>query len=128
MKNDPPCSRLKYMSVNQITSGPRTVAQTRTIREANLKSDTMPGQVSRNELDTRADTICAGNNFLCIQTTGLVCSVQGFHDSFAPIHQIPVATVATAWDSPDTGETFINIHIVDPSSIILWKPIESFID
>jgi hypothetical protein len=35
------------------------------------------------------------------------CSVQGFHQSFEPIPEIPVATVATAWDEPTTGQTYI---------------------
>jgi hypothetical protein len=38
-----------------------------------------------------------------------MCSVKGFHQSFAPIDEIPVATVATAWDDPETGQTFILI-------------------
>jgi hypothetical protein len=68
-----------------------------------------PGHVARNELDTRADTICAGANFMCIHPTGMTCSVQGFHQSFTPIPEILVATVATAWDDPTTGQTFILI-------------------
>jgi hypothetical protein len=48
-------------------------------------------------------------NFLCIRPTGLVCSVQGFHKSFKAIPEVPVATVATAWDDPDTSQTFILI-------------------
>jgi hypothetical protein len=39
----------------------------------------------------------------------MTCSVQGFHQSFVPIPEIPVATVATAWDDPVTGQTFIII-------------------
>jgi hypothetical protein len=36
------------------------------------------------------------------------CSVQGFHQSFEPIPEIPVATVVTAWDEePVTGQTYI---------------------
>jgi hypothetical protein len=39
----------------------------------------------------------------------MICSVKGFHQSFAPIHEIPVATVATAWDDLESGQTFILI-------------------
>jgi hypothetical protein len=35
--------------------------------------------------------------------------VQGFHASFEPIPEIPVATVATAWDDRNTGQTYILI-------------------
>jgi hypothetical protein len=68
-----------------------------------------PGFMARNELDTRADTICAGANFCCLRPTGMTCSVQGFHQSFEPIPEIPVATVATAWDDQNTGQTYILI-------------------
>jgi hypothetical protein len=102
-----PCSRL--ITVNQITSGPRTIMKVARKRKADELDEPMPGFEARNELDTRADTICAGTNFLCIRPTGMVCSVKGFHQSFAPIHEIPVATVATAWDDPESGQTFILI-------------------
>jgi hypothetical protein len=105
MKNSP-CSRL--ITVQQITSGPRKVAQVAK-RQKLDENEAEPGHVARNELDTRADTICAGANFMCIHPTGMTCSVQGFHQSFAPIPEIPVATVATAWDDPTTGQTFILI-------------------
>jgi hypothetical protein len=78
-------------------------------RKAEELKDPMPGHEARNELNTRADTICAGANFICVRPTGMICSVKGFHQSFAPIHEIPVATVATAWDDPESGQTFILI-------------------
>jgi hypothetical protein len=93
--------------VKQITSGPRTVARVTKKRKTSSGDEPTPGHIAQNELDTRADTICAGANFLCIHPTGMTCSVQGFHQSFAPIPEIPVATVATAWDDPTTGQTFI---------------------
>jgi hypothetical protein len=71
------------------------------------ENEPTPGHIARNKLDTRADTICAGANFLCIHPTGMTCNVQGFHQSFTPIPEIPVATVATAWDDPATGQTLI---------------------
>jgi hypothetical protein len=97
------------ITVEQITSGPRTIAKVARKRKVDEIEEPMPGFEARNELDTRADTICAGVNFLCIRPTGMMCSVKGFHQSFAPIHEIPVATVATAWDDPETGQTFILI-------------------
>jgi hypothetical protein len=102
-----PCSRV--ITVDQITSGPRIIAQVDRKRKLEELEDPTPGFEARNELDTRADTICAGANFLCVRPTGMMCSVKGFHQSFAPIHEIPVATVATAWDDPESGQTFILI-------------------
>jgi hypothetical protein len=39
----------------------------------------------------------------------MTCSVQGFHQSFEPIPEVPVATVATVWDDQSTGQTYILI-------------------
>jgi hypothetical protein len=66
MKNSP-CSQL--ITVKQITSGPRRVAQVAK-RQKLDENEADPGHVARNELDTRADTICAGANFMCIHPTG----------------------------------------------------------
>jgi hypothetical protein len=59
-----PCSRV--VTVNQITSGPRVIAKVARKRKADELEDPTPGHEARNELDTRADTICAGANFTCI--------------------------------------------------------------
>jgi hypothetical protein len=95
------------LKINEITSG-RRVAQVQQ-QQSEILMDTIPGQMARNELDTRADTICAGANFRCIRLTGMVCQVQGFHKSFDAIPNIPVATVATVWDDPSTGMSYILI-------------------
>jgi hypothetical protein len=83
------------------------IAQVAKKRWLDEEQQPTPGHTAQNELDTRADTICAGANFLCICPTGMTCNVQGFHQSFAPIPEIPVAMVATAWDDPETGQMFI---------------------
>ena len=41
----------------------------------------MPGTMARNEMDTLADTSCAGPNWALIELTGQVCNVTGFMDS-----------------------------------------------
>ena len=51
----------------------------------------------RCELDTRADTICAGKNSCMLSTTGGACDVKGFHDDFDVIKDIPIAWVTTAY-------------------------------
>jgi hypothetical protein len=98
------------ISVQQITSGPRTIAKLQKKQKKDeTENEPKPGFIAKNELDTRADTICAGTNFCCLRPTGMTCSVQGFHQSFAPIPEVPVATVATAWDDQTTGQTYILI-------------------
>ena len=67
------------------------------------------GKEARCELDTRADTCCAGTNCRPIFYTGQQCAVQGFHDDFAPVPNVPVATVATTWSDPLTGKGYILI-------------------
>eukprot|EP00956_Cyclotella_meneghiniana_P037688 scaffold143025_cov53-Cyclotella_meneghiniana.AAC.1 len=64
--------------------------------------------MAKCELDTRADTICAGKNFRVLSLTGQTCDVSGFHQSFDAIHDIPVAQVATAM-TLENGETVILI-------------------
>jgi hypothetical protein len=53
---------------------------------------------SRAEIDTRADTLCAGSTFILFESTGKVVDVSGFHDSFTAIKDIPVGTCITAID------------------------------
>lgn len=92
-----------------IFSGPRKA------HRAVKRSRTMPPRVdevihARNELDTRADTICAGQNFVKISDTGQVCDVKGFHDDFDSIKDVPVATVATAYRDANGSVYILVIH------------------
>jgi hypothetical protein len=61
------------------------------------------------ELDTQADTLCAGTNCRPIFFTGQQCEVQGFYDNFTPVPDVPIATVATTWSDPLTGKGYILI-------------------
>ncbi|KAI2491468.1 Reverse transcriptase (RNA-dependent DNA polymerase) [Fragilaria crotonensis] len=61
----------------------------------------------RMELDTHADTCVAGSNTVVLDLTGKV-AVSPFCDSeFRALEDIPIATVATAYDCPSTGKTYI---------------------
>jgi len=64
---------------------------------------------ARSELDSRADTICAGLNCRLIHYTGQECTVTGFHNKLGAINKVPIATVATAWSDEHTGQGFILI-------------------
>ncbi len=61
------------------------------------------------ELDTHADTCCAGINCQPIFFTGQHCKVQGFHDDFAPMPDILIATVVTAWSDSVMGKGYVLI-------------------
>ena len=64
----------------------------------------------RFEIDTRADTFCAGQTFLLQEPTGLVVDVGGFHPSLPVLKDIPIGLAVTAYDLP-SGETIIlDVH------------------
>ncbi len=67
------------------------------------------GNEARCELDTRANTCCAGRNCKPLFYTGQQSEVQGFHETFAPVPDVPIATVATAWSDSLTDEGYILI-------------------
>ena len=101
--------------MNAITSGQRSTTG-RIIKRLQTADadDTKPSPVdyeneARCELDTRADTCCAGMNCRPLFYTGQHCDVQGFHDNFSPVQDVPIATVATAWSDPKTGLGYIII-------------------
>jgi hypothetical protein len=88
-----------------ISSGPRKTH--RAIKRSRAASPRdLVGSPGRNELDTRADTICAGKNFIKLFDTGQVCDVKGFHDDFESIKDVPIATVATGYRD-ENGLVFI---------------------
>ena len=62
---------------------------------------------ARAEMDSRADTICAGATFVLLEDTRKICDVGGFHESMPSIKGVPVGTCATAYDHPDLQETLI---------------------
>ena len=59
------------------------------------------------EMDTHADTIVFGRNFVQLQATGRECSVSPYSDAYEAIHSVPIVSAATAWTSPRTTETYI---------------------
>ena len=94
-----------------ITSGQRTSEHTIKC-EALLKgkSDHEDNKPGACELYTRADTICAGQNFCLIALTGMTYEVHGFHESFNTVpNNVLMAQVATAFINPTTHEICILI-------------------
>jgi Reverse transcriptase (RNA-dependent DNA polymerase) len=79
----------------------------RRISKATIKVN-VPSDYSvraRAEIDTRADTLCAGSTFILHESTGKVVDVSGFHDTYSAITDIQVGTCITAIDLE--GETII---------------------
>jgi len=61
----------------------------------------------RIELDSHADTTCVGKNFRVISFTDRVCEVSPYHPDYNAISNVPIVQAATAYDDPNSGETFI---------------------
>jgi hypothetical protein len=50
----------------------------------NIKNNTVAGHIALNELDTHADTCCAGANWSLMEYTGEICDVNPFLDAPDP--------------------------------------------
>ena len=61
----------------------------------------------RCELDSHADTNVAGSNCVILQYTGKECDVSPYRDDYEAISNVPIVHAATAWQSPNTGQTYI---------------------
>ena len=79
----------------------RSTASSRGLRNANSRV------YEYCEIDSHADTIVAGSNCVVLQYTGQECDVSPFSDDFKPVKGVPIAHVATAWQSPVSGQTYI---------------------
>jgi hypothetical protein len=82
----------------------------RTIAASNTKIEN-PTDYSlrcRAEIDTRADTVCAGASFRLIdEDISRVADVGGFHPDMPEMKDIPIGTAVTAIDLAHTQETVI---------------------
>jgi hypothetical protein len=61
------------------------------------------------ELDSHADTCVAGSNTIILEYTDQVVSISAFSDQLEVMKNIPIGTVATAYDDPSDGTTTILI-------------------
>jgi hypothetical protein len=61
------------------------------------------------ELDSHADTIVCGSNCVIIHYTGQECDVSPYTEAYESIKSVPIVQAATAYDNPETGETYILI-------------------
>lgn len=67
---------------------------------------TTAGVVGRNEMDSHADTCCAGANWTLIGLTGQTCDVSPFTQQYAAVKDVPIGTCATSV-TDESGETLI---------------------
>ncbi len=100
-----------FIHIGAVTSSSRSDME-RAIKRVKVgDTDLLPLTIEdvHSELDTRADTICAGRNCCLIHYTGQECTVSGFHHQLGTMDKIPIATVATTWTDEHTGQGFILI-------------------
>jgi hypothetical protein len=70
---------------------------------------------ARCEMDSRADTVCAGENFIPMFHHGTECDVSGYSDELGTMKNIPVMTVATEIDDV-SQDTHFYCHLC----FVLW--------
>ena len=63
----------------------RSVARIAQTRDGHVPNETHIGHLLRNEMDTHADTSCAGANWSLMEYTGQVCEVSPFLSSYNPV-------------------------------------------
>ena len=73
----------------------RQIGQTQQANPDKVPNETTVGHVARNELDTHADTSCAGSNWSLLEYSGQICEVTPFIDKYEPVPEIPIATCCT---------------------------------
>ena len=88
-----------------ITTEVRKISQIRTPTMAGIQST--PDVPGRNELDSHADTIICGKNWVPLAYTGKTVDVSPYKDTYDSIKDVPIATTGTAYTNPFTNRTFI---------------------
>jgi hypothetical protein len=85
------------------------VASTYNPRQSDKRQTTPNTILARCKIDNHADTTCFGSNFTPVYFTGEHCEVAPFSDEYARMTDVPIASAATAWDDPETGQMTILI-------------------
>ena len=62
---------------------------------------------STPELDSHADTIVCGSNYIFMHFTGKECDIAPYTDPYKTIKAVPIVLAETAYDKPETGENMI---------------------
>ena len=64
--------------------------------QASDEADHEVNKIESSDIDSRADTCCAGMKWRLLSTTGQLCDVKGFHNSYKEITNVPVDRYATS--------------------------------
>jgi hypothetical protein len=94
--------------INRVTTSARKwMTSTMSRQVYRIRTDTV--QLGTCELDLHADTCVAGPNTVVIEYTDQAVSISAFTNQLDVIKDIPIGTVATAYDDPRDGNTIILI-------------------
>ena len=91
------------------TKAKRSLKEGKRIKERAFVKSTGPTTQMFCELDSHADTCVAGDNTLLISENNTTCNVNGYCSELATLKDIPLGTVATAWEDPNSGKTTLLI-------------------
>ena len=91
------------IKISNIQSTPRRLSST-TSSQSTKKDAVVYGKC---ECDSHADTIAAGSNCVVLNYTGKVCDVSPYRDDYEAVTNVPIVSAATAWQSHETGQTYI---------------------
>jgi hypothetical protein len=98
-------SRGNRSFIGKISSGQRYHAPSNRMTSSVQRFDC--NKEAKAELDSHADTTVAGSTCRVLEFTENFCDVFPFSENYEPMKQVPIAKVATAYDHPSSGETFI---------------------
>ena len=112
--------KLKYLVVKLLkhTINLTTTTQTRICAFTNgarkvssltITSSSSKVHYSQCELDSHADTIVSGKNFIVLSYKEKLYSVVPYREGYESTNNVPIVIVATAWQSPENGEILILI-------------------
>ncbi len=68
--------------------------------------------MDRSKMDSHADTCVAGCNMVVLEDTGQTVSVTPFTSEYNALKGNPIVSVATMYDCPTDGETYLLIVIL----------------
>ena len=92
--------------VSPIKCGARRIGKSSSEKRQHV--ETIEGTKARNEMDSMADTSCAGSNWKLIEYTGVTCDVHPFKEGYEAVRDVPIGTCATLVEG-ETGSDFILI-------------------
>jgi len=87
--------RTSMVNVLKRHTGVTVTHRVSSLKQIETKDDDPKYSYCSNDMDSHADTCCAGLNFRMLVDTGDRCDVQPYSDHYDPMVDIPVATVAT---------------------------------